>query len=144
MLIATDLDGTLVPYDAPTVSERTAAALREADRAGIPVVFVTARPLRWMDGLWPHVGRHGMAIVSNGAIVYDVHARRVRRQRGIEPEAGLALVHAITAAVPGATFAIECVDGIRADPDYDEPYHVPEGSPVGPKGRGANPRARQP
>ncbi len=132
MLIATDLDGTLVPPDAETVSERTARVLRRLDRAGIPVVFVTARPLRWMDGLWPHVGQHGVAIVSNGAIVYDVHDRRVRTHHGIEPEAGLALVEAITAAAPGATFAIECVDGIRADLDYSDPTHVPVGAPVGP------------
>lgn len=132
MLIATDLDGTLVPKDQPAPSPFTASVLARADRAGIPIVFVTARPLRWMDGFWPHVGEHGLAIVSNGAVVYDVHARSALTVRGIDPAAGLGVVAAIAAAVPGSTFAIECIDGIRRDPDYVEPYGVPDGSPVGP------------
>lgn len=132
MLIATDLDGTLVPYDQDAPSPRTAEALRRADLAGIPLVFVTARPLRWMDGFWPHVGEHGLAVVSNGALVYDVHARSPLAVNGIDPVRGLEVVAAITAEVPGSTFAIECLDGIRRDPGFVERYRVPEGSPVGP------------
>ena len=132
MLIATDLDGTLVPADHPEPSPFTAEVLARADRAGIPVVFVTARPLRWMDGFWPHVGEHGLAIVSNGAVVYDVHARRPLTVGGIDPVAGLEIVAAVSAAVPGATFAVECLDGIRFDPDFADRHEVPEGSPRGP------------
>ena len=132
MLIATDLDGTLVPADSTGPSARTAEVLERVDAAGIPVVFVTARPLRWMEGFWPHVGRHGMAIVSNGAIVYDAHAHRVRTLTGIDASVGLELVRAVTDAVPGATFAIECADGIRLDPDFVERYEVPEGTRRGP------------
>ncbi len=54
------------------------------------------------------------------------------RSNGIEPSAGLEVVASIAAAVPGATFAIECLDGIRRDPSFVERYRVPEGSPVGP------------
>jgi Cof subfamily protein (haloacid dehalogenase superfamily) len=132
VLIATDLDGTLVPSGAETVSERTADVLRRVDAAGIHVVFVTARPLRWMDGLWPHVGRHGLAVVSNGAITYDVAARRPLAVHGISREDGLRLTDAISAAVPGATYAIECVDGIRLDPAYtDEEAPPPADAPRG-------------
>jgi Cof subfamily protein (haloacid dehalogenase superfamily) len=132
VLVATDLDGTLVPNDSTSVGEYTAEVLRRVDDAGIPVVFVTARPLRWMDAFWPHVGKHGLAVVSNGAITYDVHARETISVSGIEPGHGLEITAAITAAVPGSTFAIECVDGIRQDPDFIERYRVPEGSPRGP------------
>ena len=131
MLIATDLDGTLVPYDASEPSAVTAEVLQRVDRAGVPLVFVTARPLRWMDGFWPHVGRHGMAVVSNGAVVYDVHARRPIAVNGIDPEAGLEVVAAIADALPGASFAIECLDGLRRDPTFVERHDVPTGSPVG-------------
>lgn len=131
MLIATDLDGTLVPNDSTALSAYTADALGRVDRAGIPVVFVTGRPIRWMEGLWPHVGRHGMAIVSNGAVAYDVHARQPISVTGIGPGVGLDVVAAATAAVPGVTFAIECLDGIRQDPDFVDPYRVPPGSPRG-------------
>lgn len=132
MLIATDLDGTLVPPDQSGPSPFTARVLARADRAGIPLVFVTARPLRWMEGFWPHVGRHGRAVVSNGAVVYDVPARTARSVRGLSPATGLDVVAAISAAVPGATFAIECLDGIRLGADYVELHDVPDGAPRGP------------
>lgn len=132
MLVATDLDGTLVPNDSTRLGDYTAAVLRRVDDAGIPVVFVTARPLRWMDAFWPHVGKHGLAVCSNGAITYDVHARKAISTSGIEPEQGLEITAAITAAVPGSTFAIECLDGIRQDPDFVERHRVPPGSPRSP------------
>ncbi len=134
MLIATDLDGTLVPAGAETVTAYTAAVLRRAEAAGVHVVFVTARPLRWMDGLWPQVGGHGLAIVSNGAITYDVDARAPIAVRGIDPVDGLALTRTISAAVPGARFAVECIDGIRLDPAYVDEFAAPPGSPRGPLG----------
>jgi len=128
VLIATDLDGTLLAPDAEVPSPYAVEVLSRVDRAGIPVVFVTGRPLRWMDGLWGLVARHGMAIVSNGAIAYDVHAREPVRVVGIEPEAGLRVAEAIRRAVPGVTFAIECMDGIRHEPGFLDPERVPAGS----------------
>ncbi|MCD4532919.1 HAD-IIB family hydrolase [Nocardioides sp. cx-169] len=113
-LVATDLDGTLVRSDG-TVSPRTAGVLAALDASGVPVVFVTARPLRWMEQIWPMVGAHGLAVVSNGAVLYDVTHREVREVRGLGAREGLAVVEAIAAAVPSATFAIECVDGLRVD-----------------------------
>jgi len=116
-LVATDLDGTLVRSDG-TVSPRSARVLADLDERGVPVVFVTARPLRWMEQLWPMVGAHGLAVVSNGAVLYDVTRRKVREVRGLEPAAGLAVVAAIARALPAATFGIECVDGLRADEQF--------------------------
>lgn len=132
MLIATDLDGTLLAPDAAAPSPYTVEVLRRVDEAGIPVVFVTGRPLRWMDGLWELVARHGMAIVSNGAIAYDVHAREAVRVAGIERDTGLHVARAISCSVPGVSFAIECLDGIRHEPGFvDDPVWVPEGSRLG-------------
>lgn len=130
-LVATDLDGTLLRTDG-TVSALTRRVLAAVEEAGIPVVFVTARPLRWMDELWELVGAHGLAVLSNGAVLYDVAGRRVLEVRGIEREPGLAVVEAIRAAVPAAQLAIETAHGIRLEESYDEPHHVPPGSPVGP------------
>lgn len=132
VLVATDLDGTLVPSNSTVVSPYTADVLRRVDAAGIPVVFVTARPLRSLEPLWPHVGRHGLAILSNGAVTFDVRRREIVSTAGIGPEPGAAIAAAIAAAVPGSTFAIECLDGIRMDPRYAGPYPVPPGSARGP------------
>ena len=130
-LVATDLDGTLLDSWGE-LSEPTRSVLDRLDDAGIPLVVVTARPLRWMTELWPVVGRHGVGIVSNGAIVYDVAEERIDELEGIEVEAGLAMVAAIRAGLPGAVFAFELVAGFAHEPAYDEPHHVPDGSPSGP------------
>ena len=130
-LVATDLDGTLLDSRGD-LSERTRTVLDRLDEAGVPLVVVTARPLRWMTELWPVVGWHGVGIVSNGAIVYDVAEDRIHELEGIEVEAGLALVAAIRAALPSAAFAFELVSGFAHEPAYDEPHHVPDGSPSGP------------
>jgi Cof subfamily protein (haloacid dehalogenase superfamily) len=109
-LVATDLDGTLLD-SAGRVSARTRAVLDELDADGVPVVFTTGRPVRWMDELWDAVGGHGLAICSNGAIVYDVARREVREHRPVTREVGLALAEAVRTAVPGTTFAIEHTEG---------------------------------
>ena len=69
-LVATDLDGTLVHTDG-TITPRTRAVLAAVEERGVVVVFVTGRPLRWAEEVFEHVGEHGIAIVSNGALVWD-------------------------------------------------------------------------
>jgi len=125
ILVATDLDGTLVPNDTVVLPPYTASVLRRLDDAGVPVVFVTGRPLRWMSGFWPHIGSHGLAVVSNGALTFDAHAGKIIALTGIDPAAGMAICAAIEGELPGAWFAIECADGIRFAPEYVEPYPSP-------------------
>lgn len=105
-LIATDLDGTLLRTDG-TVSVRTQAALDLAEEAGISIVFVTGRPPRWMESLTEHIGRHGVAICSNGGVVYDVRRKELVESFPLRPEDSLALVTALRAELPGASFAFE-------------------------------------
>ena len=130
-LIATDLDGTLLRSDG-SLSDASRRVLAAVEEAGVPVVLVTGRPLRWMESLWDVVGAHGLAIVSNGAILYDVASRAVRRVDGLAPQPGLALVERLRGVVPDAAFAVECLDGIRSEPGFLDPHGVPEGSPVAP------------
>jgi Cof subfamily protein (haloacid dehalogenase superfamily) len=129
-LVATDLDGTLL-NSLGELTPRTRTVLDRLDEAGVPLVVVTARPLRWMTELWPVVGRHGIGIVSNGAIVYDVAEGRIHELEGIGVAAGLALVDTIRRALPAATFAFEMESGFAYEPAYDEQHHIPEGSPTG-------------
>ena len=78
-----------------SVSDYSREVLADLDRRGVPVVIVTARPIRWMDDLWPIVGQHGLAIVSNGAAVVDVAADEVRDVQGIDPAVGLRMIEAV-------------------------------------------------
>jgi hydroxymethylpyrimidine pyrophosphatase-like HAD family hydrolase len=129
-LVATDLDGTLLRSDG-SVSRRTASVLSGVLDRGIEVVFVTARPKRWMTQLWPYVGSRGLAVVSNGALLLDVATGDSLEVHGIDPAPGLALASAIREAVPGSEFAVETLAGIALDPSYDEPDHAPPDSPRG-------------
>jgi len=132
-LVATDLDGTLVRTDG-TVSHFSRGVLAGLDRRGVPVVIVTARPIRWMDDLWSMVGQHGLAIVSNGAAVVDLgsgETRTVRDVQGIDPVEGLRMIEAVRRAVPEASYAVECVSGLVRDERYRELDPFPEDSPVG-------------
>ena len=129
-LIATDLDGTLLRDDG-TVSPRTAAALRDVADAGIEVVFVTARPPRWLEGLAEHVAGHGVAICANGAAVVDVGTRagggRARDACGPRRERSRT-----ASARPGRTpfFATESAHGFAHETRFVSSHAVPDGEPV--------------
>jgi hypothetical protein len=116
-LVATDLDGTLLHSDG-TVTDRTRRVLSEVEELGVTVVFVTGRPIRWMDDLWQHVGGHGLAVCSNGGIVYDVHEHLVRRARTIPVELGLEVAEVLRSRVPGTTFALETTQGFAKEPSF--------------------------
>lgn len=126
-LVATDLDGTLVREDG-TVSQRSRDVLAELDRRGVPVVFVTGRPLRWAVDVFDHVGRHGLAIVANGALIWNVPEGRVQLLRAVERDLGLWVSRAIRQAVPGTHYAVETIAGIALEPGFRERYPVPAGS----------------
>jgi Cof subfamily protein (haloacid dehalogenase superfamily) len=123
-LVATDLDGTLVRTDG-AISDRTRAVLTAVEARGVPVVFVTGRPLRWAEEVFEHVGDHGLAVVSNGALVWDVAADRPRLRREIDPETARRVVAQLRAAVPGSTFAVETLGGLALEQTYLERHPVP-------------------
>ena len=130
-LVATDLDGTLLHTDG-TVTDRTRAALTAVEDLGVTVVFVTGRPIRWMAELWHHVGDHGLAVCSNGGIVYDVPARAVRSSRPIPVEIGLQVAGLMREGIPGTSFALEKTTGFGKEPAFMERYPLPADIEVGP------------
>jgi hydroxymethylpyrimidine pyrophosphatase-like HAD family hydrolase len=130
-LVATDLDGTLLRSDG-TGSERTAAALKAVQAAGIRTVLVTARPPRWLDGLAHLVGDGGVAICGNGAFVYDVPSRTVLSHKGIEPAAVAGIIADLRRELPGVTFAAERATGFALEEDYASQHPVPADALRGP------------
>ncbi|QZY29272.1 HAD family hydrolase [Nocardioides coralli] len=130
-LVATDLDGTLVRSDG-TVSAYTHDVIAELDARGVPVVFVTGRPLRWAEEVFDYVGHHGLAVISNGALVWDVARDRVDLTRSIAVDDGVAACELIRSAIPDTSFAVETLAGIALEPGFLERHRLPEGSPRGP------------
>jgi Cof subfamily protein (haloacid dehalogenase superfamily) len=108
-LVATDLDGTALRSDG-SVSARTAAALRAAEGGGVMVVVATGRPPRWMRPIADALGHTGIAVCSNGAVVYDLHTDQVLEHTPMSRDVVLAVAAAVRSAVPEVTFAIETPD----------------------------------
>ncbi|GAA0933064.1 Cof-type HAD-IIB family hydrolase [Kribbella koreensis] len=124
-LVATDLDGTLVHSDR-SISPRTKAAVLAVQEAGAQFVMVTARPPRWLHDLADLVGAHGVAIVANGAILYDVVGRKAIRTALIDPAVALEVALAIRAELPDVEFAIERTDRYGQEPHYLNRWPKPE------------------
>ena len=116
-LIATDLDGTFLSPDG-TVSATNAAAVLAAQAAGIPVLFATGRPVRWLDVIKDLPGAHPTVIASNGAALYDLGAGRLLDRICIEPVTALAAVLSIREQVPDAHFAFESGTRFGYEPEY--------------------------
>jgi len=104
-LIATDLDGTIVPHYG-AVSARTIAAFTAAKDAGVEIFFVTGRPPRWMPEIREAFG-FGNAICANGAMLYDLMNDTVLEEFLISVEVQLELVKRLREVIPPVSFAVE-------------------------------------
>jgi hydroxymethylpyrimidine pyrophosphatase-like HAD family hydrolase len=114
-VVATDLDGTLLRSDG-TVSARTRRVLSDIEAAGVEVVFVTARPPRWLGGLADVVGGHGRVICLGGAAVWDLESGQAIDTWGFADDVARALVADLRDAVPGIALCLERVSGPVFDP----------------------------
>jgi len=117
-LIATDLDGTIVPHGA-TVSERTITALASAQDAGIHVVYVTGRPPRSLMQVVARTGHRGLAIGANGSVLLDLGAGTTEVVHSISGAAVAQIADALRRAVPDVVLGLETVDGIVMEAGFD-------------------------
>jgi hydroxymethylpyrimidine pyrophosphatase-like HAD family hydrolase len=121
LLVATDLDGTIVRGDG-TISPRTVAAFARAEAAGARFVLVTGRPPRVMREIAAVFGHRGTAICANGALAYDMRTDTIEPLHLIPPPVLAAAAAALRAAVPGIGIAVEYPDGHAADELYQSIY----------------------
>ncbi len=128
-LVATDLDGTLLRPDL-TVSPYTVDVLARARAVGLPVVFATGRPPRWMPDVVTVTGHSGTGICANGAVVIDLASGDVLAASPIPTDVAAEVVSILRAEVPGITFAIEWVGGegtaFAHEHSYPARYPVPD------------------
>jgi Cof subfamily protein (haloacid dehalogenase superfamily) len=120
-LVATDLDGTIVGPDGE-ISDRTVRVLKAVEELGVPVVFVTGRPTRWMAPIAARTGHAGLAVCANGGVVYDLHTERVVDDYPMSVAVGHEVVRQLRAALPGLGFAVETVIGYGRERRYLAPW----------------------
>lgn len=116
-LFASDLDGTLLHSDAG-VSEVTRQALVDAEKAGLTVVFVTGRPPRWVHEVADATGHTGVAVLANGAVLYDLHTEQVLATHPIERALLVEVTATLRQAIPSITFGLEQGLNFAYEPEY--------------------------
>lgn len=117
-LIASDIDGTILSYDSTetgVVSARTAEAFLAAREAGLQVVLVTGRPVRWLRGISERLGTLGTVICSNGAVTYDLAEDRLVREDVLSSEVLFTAKDLILDIDPGASFAAETLQRLHLE-----------------------------
>ena len=72
LLIAMDLDGTLLSEDHETISARNREALRAASEQGVKIVIASGRTRGVMGSVYAQLPFADYAVTSNGAAVYDL------------------------------------------------------------------------
>lgn len=117
LLVATDLDGTLIRPD-HTISDRTARALTRVRADGVRVVAVTARPPRVFDELDTLSGLLDAAVCSNGALVYDLERREISQSFPLPVMVARKAAEILGAKIPGMGFGIETGFEVVAEPAY--------------------------
>lgn len=115
-MVATDLDGTLLRDDG-AISARTIEAIRLVQAAGVVVVLVTARNWRSVIAIAERAGVTGLAICSNGAVIYDLARGEVHRAAAAD---GIAIRRFISACeeIGGCCFGWETAIGAFRTPAY--------------------------
>lgn len=109
-LIASDIDGTILSYthtESGTVSTRTIEAFQAAQAAGVRVVLVTGRPVRWLRHISETLGPLGTVIASNGAVTYDLAGDQVLHETALEASSLFTVKDMIREIDPQASFAAE-------------------------------------
>lgn len=115
------MDGTLLD-ESGQVSPRNAAALRRARAAGATVVIATGRPIWWLTPVID-AGFDGIAVCMNGAVVYDIAAKKVLSTSLMRPKSMREFVGALHRMEPDFAVAVERI-GTEAESCWAEPNYV--------------------
>jgi Cof subfamily protein (haloacid dehalogenase superfamily) len=119
-MIVSDLDGTLLHHDG-TVSKRTEAAVRAAVAAGFKVVLASGRPPRTVQPIADQCGLKGLAVCSNGAILYDLDRQEVMSHEHVPQDALKDIITRLREREPSVSFATEYGHRVGREPTFPHP-----------------------
>jgi hydroxymethylpyrimidine pyrophosphatase-like HAD family hydrolase len=89
--LATDYDGTLAHNG--TVSASTLEALQRLKQAGFRLILVTGRELHDLAAIFPELGWFDLAVMENGAVLYDPATGKTDALAEPPPTAFVARLH---------------------------------------------------
>jgi Cof subfamily protein (haloacid dehalogenase superfamily) len=115
-LIATDLDGTIVPHYGQ-ISDRTKEAFTNAHNEGIEIFDVTGRPPRWMPEI-AEAFSFGHGICGNGAMLYDIHNQKILEEWLMPVTNQIETVNRLRLAIPTISFAVEAHNYFHREKAY--------------------------
>ncbi len=115
-LIATDLDGTIVPHYGQ-ISDRTKEAFTNAHNEGIEIFYVTGRPPRWMPEI-AEAFPFGHGICGNGAMLYDIHNQKILEEWLMPVTNQIETVNRLRLAIPTISFAVEAHNYFHREKAY--------------------------
>lgn len=90
-IIAIDLDGTLL-NSFGEITPKTKEVLQEAIRQGSQVVLASGRPISAIENIAAEIGANEYLISGNGALVYDIQAKKVVYDKFLTKEQVLQIV----------------------------------------------------
>ncbi|HYN75215.1 MAG TPA: HAD family hydrolase [Candidatus Limnocylindria bacterium] len=126
LLVALDIDGTVVPLESDTVSSAVVEAVRRAGEAGVHVVLATGRRVTGSLDIAEQLGlRRVPAVCSNGAVIVVPGSREVVHTETFDPTTAITLMQE---ALPDAIVAVE-----RPDLGYLVSREFPPGEIRGPQ-----------
>jgi Cof subfamily protein (haloacid dehalogenase superfamily) len=118
-MVATDMDGTLLDPSGG-VSERTAAAVAAARKAGVHVIPVTGRPPQALWDLALTAGLGPLGVCANGAAIVDLEEQTVIEVERMPGSVAAGLVDLVRTAVPGIKMAADGLDGFSYEAGFFE------------------------
>jgi Cof subfamily protein (haloacid dehalogenase superfamily) len=138
LLIASDVDGTLLDED-EKITARTRAVVLAAVDSGVQFVLATGRPPRWVKPVVDALGFAPMAVCGNGAVIYDPSTDRIVSARTLSADVLGEVAEIATRVIPGAGLAVERVGRSAHDaatpqfvssPGYEHAWLNPDNTEV--------------
>ncbi|MEH6819988.1 MAG: HAD family hydrolase [Dietzia psychralcaliphila] len=136
LLVATDIDGTLVDRN-DRIPAANRAVIAELVADGATFVLATGRPPRWLSQVVDQLPVAPLAVCANGAVVMDTASGEFLSTRLLEAEALAAIDEVLRDRLPGSGIAAERLGVDAADrefvasPDYEHAWIQPEHLEVG-------------
>ncbi len=108
-LLAIDIDGTLISFKRPDISQRVRNAILKAKEKGTHIVLASGRNYKSMSRVLEHLDIREYGITSNGAVVVNLEDETILFEAFVAPH----IAQGVTEIVEGADIAHMVFSGLH-------------------------------